>query len=467
MPISAKHPDYIDREEEWLHIRHANRGLTAIRKEGAKYLPMPSGFGAQPDGGIEMYRAYQLRARFPDIVAPMLRGMVGIIHRNEAQVEMPDALIPLWERCTLDGLPLEAFHRRITHELLMTARYGILTDVKPGEAQPHLSGYSTESIINWSGDRDFFMLDETGLVRNAYDWVERKQFRELRLDGGTYKQLVFDGDAEGQSGQEVAPSRRGAGGTLDEIPFVVATARDLSLRLEEPPLIGVARAALAMYQLDADYRHQLYNGGQETLFVMGAKELPTVIGAGVTHGLPMGGDAKYVGPTGTTIEAHRTAIEEAKADAASVGAQMFDRQSGDESGEALRLRFAAQTASLTTIAQTSAQALERSLRYAAVFMGLDPELVVVKPNLRFVDTVMTPEAARKLMELWTGRAISKLTLFENLQRGEIISNEREFEDEEELIEADAIDPPSPPPGGAVPPAIVPPGQVPPPPPEQA
>ncbi|WMT92796.1 hypothetical protein [Pelagibacterium sp. H642] len=61
-------------------------------------------------------------------MAPTVDGMVGVIHRTEAQIEMPDAMQPLWEKATKDGLPLEALHRRITAELLTTGRYSLLAD---------------------------------------------------------------------------------------------------------------------------------------------------------------------------------------------------------------------------------------------------------------------------------------------------------------------------------------------------
>lgn len=76
------------------------------------------------------------------------------------------------------------------------------------------------------------------------------------------------------------------------------------------------------------------------------------------------------------------------------------------------------------------------MRYAAIFVGEDPMKIVVKPNLQFVDQVMNPLDAANLVKVWQAGAISKQTLYENLQRGEVASAERTFEEEEELIAAD-------------------------------
>jgi hypothetical protein len=116
---------------------------------------------------------------------------------------------------------------------------------------------------------------------------------------------------------------------------------------------------------------------------------------------------------------------------------MFDSISKNaESGEALRLRYGAQTATLTSVAKAGAAGLQKALRHVAMFMGADPEQVLVKPNLKFVDTTLTPADAVSLVSLWQQRGISRTTMFENLQRGEIISSERTQEEEFAEIEAD-------------------------------
>jgi hypothetical protein len=199
----------------------------------------------------------------------------------------------------------------------------------------------------------------------------------------------------------------------------------------------VTRSAYAIYRLDADYRHQLFMSGQETLFYIGLDpdDMPTYVGAGVGVSIPEGGDAKYVGPSGSGIEAHKTAIEDERSRAAEAGSRMFavgDKKAA-ESGEALRIRARAGSATLVSVAQTSAAALEQVLRYCAELVGQDPDEVIVKPNLNFLDTDMTPDEANKLTELWMNKVISYETLYANLQRGRIASEERTAEEEQELV----------------------------------
>lgn len=448
MTVEAKHPDYEDREDDWKIMRDCARGEKAVKEEAENYLPMPSGFKGHDDNGVSYYAAYQTRAQFPDILQPTLDGMVGLIHRVEAQIEMPESMEPLWERATKDGLPLEAFHRNITRELLLTARYGVLVDApREGADVPFLAGYKAESIINWAAvDHDLYVLDETGwkITDDEFEWEEVTEYRVLRFGQGTgYTQQLTDD--EGNPIETVAPSARG-NKALTEIPFVVAGPRDLSLTPEAPPLLGVARASLAIYRLDADWRHQLYQSGQDTLIYTGVTDrsaIPKHVGAGVYVTLPFQAKAEYIGPSCKGIEAHERAMASERQNAVAAGARMFDtkKQSGVESGEALRLRQAAETATLTTVALSSAACLEKALRFAAMFMGLNPEDVTVKANLRFVEQTMEPKDAAELVKSWQAGAISYETLYENLQRGGIASEERDAEEEKDLIDQETPDQP--------------------------
>ena len=442
MAVDNKIRDYTDRIDEWQMMRDCARGATAVAGRGVAYLPMPSGFRAQADAGATMFGAYAMRAQFPDLLAPTLRGMVGVIHRTEAQIEGLDEGKPLsylWERATLDGLTLEAMHRRITGEVLLMGRYGLLTDVSDAGGEPYLAGYSTESLINWSDQRNFYVLDESGARREDFEWVDFNRYRVLELIDGKYTAEIYDGRGDTAGKGKIEPATKG-GKKLPEIPFVVIGPRDLTVQPDEPPLIGVARASLALYRLDADYRHQLFSTGQETWVTINA-ENPGLVGSGVQVSL-MGQpgltpDAKYVSPTGKGIEAHRTAIRDERDNAVASGASLFDGEpTGQESGKSKELRLGAQRATLTSIAQASAAGLERALRYAAMFVGQDPNEIVVRPNLQFVDQVMNPLDAANLVKVWQAGAISKQTLYENLQRGEVASSERTFDEEEELIAID-------------------------------
>ncbi|QKV17846.1 DUF4055 domain-containing protein [Oricola thermophila] len=417
-------------------MRDASAGESAIKAAGKRYLPIPNGFATQPDGGRSMYGAYIERAQFPEIVAPSIAAMVGIVHGKQIEIETPDSMGYLWEKATSDGLTLEAFHRRITANLLRLGRYGVLADAPADGGDPYLAGYAGDLVINWESDGSFFVIDDSGMVRNGFDWIDEERYIVLRLEEGRYVQEIYD--SGGPIDEPVIPTALG-GQALPRIPFVVANARDISTDMVPPPLIGVARAAKAIYQLSADYRWQLFLSGQETLVAINGAA-PTIIGAGAIHEMVGSGeqgtqpDLKYVSPSCKGIEAHKIAMEDNREAAIMAGAKLLAQETSNtnESGYARKLRFASETATLSTVAKVSCEVLERSLRNIAMMLGLsdaEQEKITVRPPETLMDTTLTPQEVKVLVESWQAGGFSYRTLYENLLRGGIANPEREVEDE--------------------------------------
>jgi len=435
--IATLHPTLSTiRRAEWQLCRDAIDGEGAIKARAYEYLPQPSGFAAQEDGGQSMYQAYRSRATFPELMAPSVSAMIGIIHGREIRIDMPDSMAYLYEDSDGNGLPLEAFHRRVTRELLIIGSYAILADVPREGGDPYLSGYSRDRLINW--DKDWWVLDETRMIRKGFVWDQLRQYLLLHIDGGLYSPMMYD-----ENGNFEEIEVLGVGGTpLPRIPFVVGSAVDLSPRIEAPPLIGVARAALAMYQLSADYRHQLYMSGQETLVAIDG-EAPDAVGAGVVHQMFSGGEGKqarleYVSPTCSGIDAHEKAMDRERVAAIMAGARLFEDRSAQESGEAKRLRYASETATLISVAQNSCAMLEKSLRNIGMIMGMteqqQAEIVVHAPT-DLMDRTMSPREFAALFGIYSQGGMSWETYFANGQRGGIFSVEDTAEDEAKRLDA--------------------------------
>lgn len=440
MGVETKHPALsAERMAEFALMHHALDGESAVKMKGELYLPKPSGFKSQQDGGSGMYSAYRERAQFPEILAPTVSAMVGIIHAKEISIELPTGLKYLWDKATPDGLTLEAFHRRITFNLLHMGRYGVLADAPQGGGDPYLCGYAGDVIVNWESDGTFFVIDDTGMVRKGYDWEKVPRFIVLDLETGNYEMREAKGETLAET--TITPSMLG-GGAVPRIPFVVGNARDITPDVMTPPLIGVSRAAKAIYQLSADYRWQLFMSGQETLVAING-DAPSQIGAGVAHSMKgsegVVPDLKYVSPSCSGIDAHKEAMADNRDAAVMAGAKMLEQEQGssDESGYARKLRLAGETAALSTVAKVSCELLERSLRNVAMLQGLPDSAqtaITVRPPDTLMDTTMTPQEVKSLVDSWQTGGFSYRTLYENLQRGGIANPEREVEDE--MLEMD-------------------------------
>lgn len=415
-------------------MRDAMDGEEAIKARGELYLTEPGGYAAlQPDVRRKAYEAYKAKASFPNWLAPSVGAMIGIIHGQEINIEMPNSLNFLWENADGEGLPLEAFHRRITRELLVIGGYGVLADVpRKGSDQPYLVGVRRDNLINW--DTDFFVLDESRMIRRGFVWEQLEQYRVLGMDGGLYAPVLYDA----LGNMEPVEVRTRGGRALPRIPFCVASAMDLSPRVEAPPLVGVAKAAVGYYWKSADQELSLYMGANPTLVAING-EAPKVVGAGVYHEMygteGQTPDLKYVEASNSGLQERREEMEAEQQKAVMAGARLFEQTAqGSESGEAKRLRFASETATLVSIAQNSCLLLERSLRNVAMLIGAPEENINVTPPADLMDRTMTPQEFAALFGVYSQGGMSWETYFENGQRGGVFSPDITAEDEFKRID---------------------------------
>lgn len=482
MAIDARHPRYAYRLPDWEQLEHVYEGERAVKEAGVKYLRPTSGMildGMAPSQlGYKQYDAYRSRATFLTSFRDAVEAMVGIMHQKPPKIELPEALEAMRYDATLEGESLETLLRKINENQLRNGRLGLLIDVPSGkgplDAVPYISVYGALTIINWDqgpkndGTRgvELVVLDESTDVRSAdFTWVRNERYRllttqsltpEVREDGtrppAVYRQGLFEKDANVTDAGLSMPSVGGR--ALDRLPFIFVNSADLVPDPDLPPLLGLSNTVLSHYRSDADYRQALFMQGQATLVITGDEELggsgmPIVpanprqgggtepksyrVGAGAHIALPKGGTASFIGAPAGGIAEMRQAQEALKNDAESQGIRLTDTGEGETaaSGEALRVRVAARTASLKQIALACAEALEQALEIAAVWVGANPEEVSVTANTDFANSDMTPT---ELAELWaakmagapisvetihdrmSSRGLTKLTYEEELDR---------------------------------------------------
>lgn len=442
MALDSTHPAYIEFKDDWITMRDLYKGERAVKAKGETYLPATKGM--KLDGmestkpGYESYNAYKLRAVFHDYVKEGVEAYIGLMHQKPPTIELPEAMEPLREKATAHGEPLEMLLRRINEEQLVTGRLGLLLDlpVKPDPSNPlpYVAIYVAETIRNWDDGEaeegqsrlNLVILDESGPIRSKeFEWTTQTKYRVLTLgdpdlneEEGTsevfYRVGVFT-NAYGKSADYdptlvSEPMLRGQ--KLDRIPFVFVNTKDITSIPDEPPLLGLGRLALAVYRGEADYRQNLFMQGQDTLVVVGgvrkvdaaaAENAPIRTGAGSLLEVEQGGDAKYIGVNSQGLSEQRQALENDRKRADTKSGQLIDAGSGDkESGAALQTRMAAQTATLNQIAVTGAAALESVLKFAALWMGANPDDVKVTPNLEFSDFDMS---GKDLVDLMTARTM--------------------------------------------------------------
>ena len=442
MSIEEQHPDYRRFARRWGEMRDHVEGSERIKRKGEAYLPKPDGMRDpdNPSAERSAYEAYKGRAQYPEVVGPSIRSMSGIIHREKAGYELPNALDYLRERATKDSATLEQLHRRISRELLTVGRCGLMVDTLENGGDAYIALYQAEAIINWHPTDegvDMVVLDESDYEMNpdtlAWEWVRRH--RKLLIEDGRYVVRVYREDVK--EGEDIAPERRG-GDRLESLPFVFIDTNDLTAEPDEVPLYGLADIAVKIYQADADHAQGLHLVSQPQRWCSGVRreDVPDVWGSSVVWVLPPAdAQAGILEVKGDGFPAQERKIQRLFEQAAQFGARVMDRQGGQqESGEARKLRHGQETATLATIAQTGAAGLEQAIGWCAEFMGANSDEVQVEVDTDFMDRSLGAQEMAAIIQAAGQGVISDQTAYEQMQAGGRADTERTWEEERELIE---------------------------------
>ena len=464
MSFTQTHPKYDEFRQEWQMLRDSYKGDAAIKRAGATYLPptpghIIDGMTSSSEAGYIAYEAYKLRAVYPDFFRQGVATIIGILNAKETTIILPPAMEYLRENASIQGEGLASILRKVHEEQLITGRVGLLADMSenPDQVTPkvYIQLYEAESIVNWDDGSfnqgfntlNLVLLNESGYQRtNSFSWELVDKYRVLSLGAiaenepiGTYHVEVFEDGGLSNSVSQVSPMLRGR--SLQEIPFVFIGPKDLNPNPDEPPLMGLARMCLTLYRGEADYRHTLFMQAQDTLVIVGGTKGDNTgstlrVGAGARIDVEMGGDVKYIGIGSGGLPEQRLSLEADRNQAAvRTGQLLAPGKMSMESGEALKTRIAAQTATLTSVAIAAAQGLQRMLRIIARWHGVDETVVKVIPNLDFTNVSIK---GQDLVQLVTaknsGYPLSYKTLFDIAADRGLTNNT--FEEEVALIESD-------------------------------
>lgn len=424
MSINSRHPLYAKMLPRWQQQEDLYEGEDVIKAKGVEYLPPTEGMTldgmtSSKDLGWQRYDAYKMRAKLPDYMELAVELLFGLMNQKDPVIELPAALEFLRANATVNNESLTTLLKRIHVHQLITGRCGLLADlpsVPSVEAKPYLALYGAKAIINWDDHSEIagfhalnmVVMDESRLERVNFEWKYVFRYRICMLGNDITKNDVPDGTENYYQGVYTSNEASGIsfdieqmtppnikGETLKMIPFVFINSKDILARPDKPPLLHLGNECLAIYRGEADYRQHLHMQAQETLVVTGgvntADKLPggpgdLRTGAGARIDVDMGGDAKYIGVSSLGLSEQRLALANDRQRASiKAGELIQSHASQNESGNALRTRFTAQTATLNQIAVTAAYGLQTALQYIAKWMKIDPATVKVQPNTEFVD----------------------------------------------------------------------------------
>jgi hypothetical protein len=449
MAVSTTHPQYGLKLNDWLQMQHTYEGEQEVKRQRTLYLPATSGMiadgmASSSELGYKAYSSYLTRAVFPDMVKQAVDAMVGLMHKKPPLIKLPDKLKPLLKSCTLQGESLPMLLRRINEGQLIYGRYGLLVEVPDGSGPnvlPYLAPYDAQSMTNWDDYGKFVILREKKNEPAAdFSWKEEIKYRVCVFRDNIYMVQTVGGDGVNETvfDDKLALKPAIAGNEFKQLPFVFINTNDLVPDVDDIPLLGVSNLSLTIYRLQADYRQTLFQQGQETLVIIGASQeagKERRIGANAVIELPKDCDAKYVGVSAQALGEMREALKEDMQRAAEMGAKIIDTTSTQQSGEALRIRMASKTATLTSIAKTAAEGLQQALRYCAEIVGANPEEVVVEADTDFAEQPVTGQELLLFTNAkLAGAPISWESIHRILKQRDL--TEYSYEEEKALIDAE-------------------------------
>lgn len=448
MPIDTKRLEYLDYLTRWQKCRDVADGAHAVKYKGETYLPKPEG-KEQKD-----YASYKQRAEFYGATGRTIDGLLGAIFRKEPVIEAPESLVPLLLDVTGDGVPLGAFCKVMTNEVLTVGRVGILVDLPPEETtspHPKFVKYLAEQIINWraTAQGSELVLEQVIIeekierpASDSYGVEIVTQWRELALVDGRYTVTVWqlseavDGSSEKVWVKKLEAVPKQQGKPLPFIPFWFIGSDRLSPDPAPIPIEDLVELNLGHYQKSADYNTGLYFAGNPTVWAAGFPINSVLsIGAGVAW-ISENENAKagYLEFTGQGLEPIAKALKETESRMAVLGARLLEEQKKEaEAAATVILRQSGETSVLKTLALTLSQGLSDALGVFAKWANIDSE-VKVMINTEFFAQHLDSNQINSLVAAWQGGAISHDTLLYNFQRFEVLPDGISPDEERQLIE---------------------------------
>jgi hypothetical protein len=455
LPVDSKHSEYDAAQAKWKRCRDAVEGQCAVHAAGVEYLPRLK------DQTTEDYNAYKLRASYFNATGRTLEGLVGMVFRKDPVIEAPASMDAIIADIDLQGNSLTNLAQQTMSDVIGVGRFGILVEYplvtdQPANAaaaaqmnlRPYASVYKAESIINWRAERvnnamqlTLVVLMESYVAKtDGFEDECEQQIRVLALEEGRYVQRVYRQGENGkewvQFGGDITPQIKSQ--PITSIPFFMFGPLSNTPDVQDPPILDLADLNLAHYRVTADYEHGCHFAGLPTAVVSGYQKPETeealYIGSAKAWVFPdPNATATFLEFTGQGLGALEANLDRKQSQMAAIGARMLaPEKSGVEAEGTLLMRHNGEDSVLGAMAKMVSAGLTRMLQFMATWEGIETECKVAL-NTDYVPKGMSAQELAELVKAYQSGTISFETLFENLQRGEVIDSKRTVEQERELI----------------------------------
>lgn len=457
------HPDYAAARARWKRCRDFVEGEEAVRAGG--YVPR---LRQQSD---DDYESYVKRAPFWDAVARTVTALNGLIYNRSVTIEGSPSTERLADTLGLgEGQDVYTVAAAVAEEVLTTTRAVVVVDLPRSGTPPvpFAAVYRAEDLVSWEtadvGGREvltYAVLEEVRSVRENLTVAKQRYRRvyqlqadeaeggEVRARFGLYKFVVREtpeGDRTEEWVREDEGQLEASGGRpLSRLPVIVHNGASLRPKPRRPMLMGLVDIVHKWYMKSADLAQAEHLVCLPTLVVIGDDTEDN----GRPRSYYLGSDRALTFPNPETkiefvevsggglarVAGSMEALE--KQAVALVGRILEGKPAVEESGLAKRLRDEGMETSMVMVAAAVSETMTAVLRAAADWVNVPDPVASYEVTYDVDAAALDAAMLASLLNLRVGGEISRATMFHNLKRGGIVPEDRTYEEEQALIDADA------------------------------
>jgi len=357
----------------------------------------------------------------------------------------------------MDDNTIVDLSQNIVNELMEVGRCGLLIDVPnidtTGMTKPQTDAlniraftklYKSETIINWRYESINSVNKLTLLVLHEVyeDWTDdftaeyKNRYRVYRLISNVCNVAVYEEKDKTfiatMAFKPVMANRK----TINYIPFIPLTYKDISIIPVKPPLMDIANINFNYYGVAVERRNVIHFVGNP--FFMGkgintrddGNALTITLGSSIAQIFQEpNADMKIVETQGTGLAFNESYLNDCKSTMAALGARLLVPEANAQISEnTMQMKTAGYRATIMQIANTASRAITQALKIIAEWEGQNPDDVKLELNTDYNLSEMDAQTITALVTAWQTGAIRQEDMFKKLQKGEIIESEISFDD---------------------------------------
>lgn len=459
--VSNQHLLFQSHLEDCIKMRTVFQGDKAIKANAKTYVPKNKGVSDDD------YNAIIQRSVFENFTEATAKGISGLIFAKEPTISLPASLELLKDNIDMDDNTIVDLSQNIVNELMEVGRCGLLIDVPnidtKGMSKPQTDAlniraftklYKSETIINWRYESINSVNKLTLLVLHEVyeDWTDdftaeyKNRYRVYRLINNVCNVAVYEEkDKTFIATMEFKPVMANRK-TINYIPFIPLTYKDISIIPVKPPLMDIANINLNYYGVAVERRNVIHFVGNP--FFMGkgintrddkGNALTITLGSSIAQIFQEpNADMKIVETQGTGLAFNESYLSDCKSTMAALGARLLVPEANAQISEnTMQMKTAGYRATIMQIANTASRAITQALKIIAEWENQNPDEVKLELNTDYNLSEMDAQTITALVTAWQTGAIRKEDMFLKFQKGEIVESGISFEDYNSNLEVTA------------------------------